>query len=46
MDLMKLSKERKHVAGLTAKDDGEKVVVAGWIYDQRDLGKIRFIFKM
>jgi len=43
MDLMKLSKERKNVAGLTAKDDGEKVVVAGWIYDQRDLGKIRFI---
>jgi len=43
MDLMQLSKERKHVADLTAKDDGKKVVVAGWVYDQRDLGKIRFI---
>jgi nondiscriminating aspartyl-tRNA synthetase len=43
MDLTKLSNERKHVGSLTAKDDGKKVTVAGWLYDQRDLGKIRFI---
>jgi aspartyl-tRNA synthetase len=43
IDLMKLTKERVYVNSLTAKEDGKKVVVAGWLYDNRDLGKIRFI---
>ncbi len=40
---MKLNKERQYISSLTAKDDGKKVVVVGWLYDNRDLGKIRFI---
>ncbi len=43
MDLGKLSKERKYVSEITNGDDGKKVIVAGWLYDSRDLGKIRFI---
>jgi len=43
MDLMKLQKERRGINSLSAKDDGKKVVVAGWLYDSRDLGKIRFV---
>ena len=43
MDLQKLNKERVYVGNLTEKDDGKKVVVAGWVYDLRDLGKVRFI---
>ncbi len=43
MDLQKLSKERKKIGDITAKDDGKKVTVAGWLYDNRDLGKVRFV---
>ena len=43
MDLMKLQKERRSINSLSGKDDGKKVVVAGWLYDSRDLGKIRFV---
>ena len=43
MDLEKLNKSRVYVNTLTAKDDGKKVTVAGWLYDSRDLGKVRFI---
>lgn len=43
MDLGKLCKERVLVSSLTAKDESKKVTVAGWLYDDRDLGKIRFI---
>ncbi len=43
MDYWKLLKNRKMVDSLTAKDNGESVVIAGWVYDQRDLGKIRFL---
>jgi aspartyl-tRNA synthetase len=28
---------------LNSKDAGKSVVVAGWVYDQRDLGKVRFL---
>ena len=31
------------VGELGAKQVGEHVVIAGWVYDQRDLGKIRFL---
>ncbi len=43
VDLQKLNKERIYINSLTAKDHGKKAVVAGWLYDQRDLGKIRFV---
>lgn len=43
MDLAKLNKERRYIESITPKDDGKKVTVAGWIYDSRDLSKIRFI---
>jgi aspartyl-tRNA synthetase len=43
MDLQKLSKERVYVGSLSEKDDGKKVTVAGWLYDDRDLGKVKFI---
>ena len=36
-------KERQHVSSINANDDGKKAVIAGWVYDDRDLGKIRFI---
>lgn len=43
VDLVKLNKERKYIGDLSAKDDGKKATVAGWLYDDRDLGKLRFI---
>src|SRR3989344_1331647 len=43
MDLQKLNKERLKISDLTDKDDGKKVVVAGWLYDSRELGKKKFI---
>ncbi len=42
-DLIKLNKERKDIGSITEKDDGEEVTIAGWLYDDRDLGKLRFI---
>ena len=43
MDLTKLNKERKYIKDITLKDEGKEVTIAGWIYDDRDLGKIKFI---
>lgn len=43
MDLQKLTKERKAIGEITPKDDGKKETIAGWLYDNRDLGKIRFV---
>ena len=43
MDLSKLNKERQYVSSVSVKDDGKKVTLAGWLYDDRDLGKVRFI---
>lgn len=43
MDLVKLQKERVSISSLSGKDDGKKAVVAGWLYDLRDLGKVRFV---
>src|SRR3989338_5194039 len=43
MDLSKLNKERQYVSSIGVKDDGKKVTLAGWLYDDRDLGKVRFI---
>ena len=43
IDLKELNKKRRFVADISDKDDGKDVLVAGWVYDSRDLGKIRFI---
>lgn len=43
VDLVKLNKERTYLEKISVKDDGKKMTVAGWLYDNRDLGKIRFI---
>ncbi len=43
VDFAKLNKERAKIGSLTEKDDGKKVTVAGWLYDDRDLGKVKFI---
>ncbi|MDP1695812.1 MAG: aspartate--tRNA(Asn) ligase [archaeon] len=43
MDLQKLNKERKYIGDITAKDDGKKAAIVGWLYDIRDLGKLRFL---
>src|SRR3989338_2065412 len=43
IDLQKLNKERRHIGDINAKDDGKKVTIAGWLYDDRALGKLRFL---
>jgi len=43
VDLVKLNKERAYIGDISEKDDGKKVTIAGWIYDDRELGKIKFI---
>ena len=43
MDFVNFQQNRSNISDLTDKDDGKEVVVAGWLYDQRDLGNIRFI---
>ena len=43
IDLQKLNKERMHIGDITSKDDGKKVTIAGWLYDDRALGKLRFL---
>ena len=43
MDLQELNKERKYIKDLTHSEDGKKVTIAGWLYDNRDLGKVRFV---
>ncbi|HLC31539.1 MAG TPA: aspartate--tRNA(Asn) ligase [Candidatus Nanoarchaeia archaeon] len=43
MDLQQLQKERKMLADLSVKDEGKSVTVAGWLYDIRELGKLRFL---
>lgn len=43
VDLAKLNKERIKIGSITEKDNGKKVTISGWLYDDRDLGKIRFI---
>src|SRR3989344_3806199 len=43
VNLGELAKNREMVVHLRPEDDGKKVVIAGWLYDARDLGKIKFI---
>ena len=42
MDLQKLNKERKHIGDVSVKDEGKKVTIAGWLYDSREMGKLKF----
>lgn len=42
MDYWKLLADRKMIADVDAKTTGN-AVIAGWVYDQRDLGKVRFL---
>lgn len=42
MDFTKLQAQRRSLSSLSAKDDGANVHVMGWVYDVRDLGKVRF----
>jgi len=39
----KLNEDRTYIGKITSKDNGKKVTIAGWLYDDRDLGKLRFI---
>ncbi|MEK6908967.1 MAG: aspartate--tRNA(Asn) ligase [Nanoarchaeota archaeon] len=43
MNYWNLLNDRKMISVLSVKDAGDNVVIAGWVYDQRDLGKIRFL---
>ncbi len=43
VDLQLFSKERTYLGAITPQDDGKSVSVAGWVYDIRELGKIRFL---
>lgn len=42
-DLGKLNAERVAIGDINASQDGEKITIAGWLYDNRDLGKLRFL---
>ncbi len=43
MDLQKLNAERVYIGNITPADEGKDVTIAGWLYDGRALGKVRFI---
>lgn len=36
-------KERKYCSDVSVKDEGKKVTVAGWLYETRELGKLKFV---
>lgn len=35
--------ERTYIENIFSKEEGEQVLIKGWVYDKRDLKKIRFI---
>jgi len=43
MKYWKLLADRKMISEIGVKNSGSDVVVAGWVYDLRDLGKVRFL---
>lgn len=43
MDLQKLNKNRTYIQDIDSKDENKSVTLAGWLYDSRALGKIKFI---
>ncbi len=42
MDGTQLAAERRTLGSVTEQDAGKQVTVAGWLYDSRELGKLRF----
>src|SRR3989344_8989716 len=42
-ELMKILKERKSISEISVKDNGKKAVIAGCLYDKRELGKLIFL---
>ncbi len=42
-DIGKLNAERAAIGEISAVQDGKQVTIAGWLYDNRDLGKLRFL---
>jgi nondiscriminating aspartyl-tRNA synthetase len=43
MDLKELTKNRKRIIDIQEKDSDKEVEIAGWVYDSRALGKLRFL---
>jgi aspartyl-tRNA synthetase len=43
MDFVKLNKERTRIIDVKPEDEGKKVTIIGWLYDDRDLGRLRFL---
>lgn len=43
MDFIKFNKQRHNIGNIDIGHDGKHVSIAGWVYDSRDLGKIRFV---
>jgi aspartyl-tRNA synthetase len=43
MDVKKVLVDRKSIKEVSVKDDGKEVVIAGWLYDKRELGKLIFL---
>lgn len=41
--MQKIQKERRMISHITENDEGKELTIAGWVYDGRDLGKIRFL---
>ncbi len=42
IDREKFQKERVSINSISSKDEKKSVIIAGWLYDDRDIGKIRF----
>ncbi|MEK6888915.1 MAG: aspartate--tRNA(Asn) ligase [Nanoarchaeota archaeon] len=42
-EITKILKDRKAINEIGVKDDGKKAVIAGWLYDKRELGKLIFL---
>lgn len=43
MDLKTFTQQRTLLKDISADSDGKEVTIGGWLYDNRDLGKVRFI---
>ena len=43
MDIETLQRDRVAIGELNSAHEGKKVTIAGWLYDSRELGKIRFL---
>ncbi len=41
--MKELQEERRLINDITEQDDSKNVTIAGWVYDTRDLGKVRFV---